>query len=445
MSPLFYWEPTGEAKPVLAESYEFADDRRSLDVTLRAGIEFADGSPVDAEGVVASLEHLLSEDSAWPFKSVAEEAGATFSAVDPTTVRITFTEPVFHPDYYTGDIVRQLLFAFVLSPSGLADPDAAKAQPMSVGPYLVDNLEPEIEVTLVRNPDYWDPESYPFDTVVLKALPDPIAKLNALKSGQVDAAAIATEHIAEAESSGFRIQYGSPASWGLVVRDPVNSTLEPLRDVRVRQAIMLAFDREAIAETIDAGYGRASTQAFVEGQPEYVDGGDERYGYDPERARELLADAGYPDGFDVTIPIWGGTTSIEPIIQQSLGDIGIRVTFETTTDVLPAVFGGENPLTIWIVYSVNTLLVLSQEYTGIGRLFDQNDEIDRLMESINRGDAEESTAASGELGEKLLDEVWFIPIHRPPAAWGTAPGYSVDTSDTLGGPHWFYQFRVAED
>jgi peptide/nickel transport system substrate-binding protein len=448
LSPLFYTASSGEEVPILGQSYEFADDQRSAEITLREGIEYSDGSPVDAASVVATFEHYMAEGSTYVFRSTALDVGAEFIAVDDRTVRISFAKPVFHPEYAYWDILRLLLNAPILSPTGLADPDLAIAEPMSVGPYTIEDYEPGIEATLVRNPDYWDPESFPYDTVVLKAFDDPsqTAGLNALKSGQVDVTRITTEQIAEAEASGFRVQYGSWTYVTLQFRDPDGGKSVPLRDVRVRQAMAYAFDREAIAESIDLGYGEVSSQILIEGNPGYIEGGDDRYPYDPEKARELLADAGYADGFDLVLP--GGGGKYDPVVQQYLGDIGIRVTYQPFADAggaFKAFTSPDWPVTLYEEPNINAIRLLDEEFVGFGRYFDPDETILALLERVKFGDAEDSAAASQELGEKLLEEVWYIPIARPPYAFASTADNAVDTNDFFGGGSWLFEFHPVED
>jgi peptide/nickel transport system substrate-binding protein len=424
---LMYWDSrSGTGEPRLATGYEIADDGLSLVVELRDDVTFVDDVHFDAAALVTYFTAVIDNG----FASVLKDYGSVFEATGDYTVTITTTKPIYAPEF-----LPSVLSVLIQSPAVLDDPELALREPQGSGPYLIEETDPEAERTYVRNPDYFNPERYPYDRIVLKVLVDATAKLNALKSGQVDVAQVEPTTAAEAEGAGLVLHTAPTSTIGLVVKDAAESELAPLRDVRVRQAISYAFDRQAIVDTILNGYGVATSQPFSEGQPEWVEGGDDRYDYDPERARELMAEAGYADGFDVTLPGTSLiTTPYEPIVTQALGDIGIRVTWESLEigDWTVATWGGKYPLFLTIPSGEYLIFFLSVEIEGLGQLIHSTQEVLDLAADIKGSDPERSAAASRELGELMLEEAQVVPIVTTQVIWASDPAVDIDTTKSVG-------------
>lgn len=425
---LLIWDwasDTAEASaPSLATDAAVSEDRLALTINLRDDVDFVDGVHMDADAIVTYFTGLLESELALAGSLSPYEP--TFEATGEYQVVVSTTKPIYDPEF------TRTIFAYtpILSPATVDDQAAAAETPIGSGPYLVDEFDPDVSLRLVRNPDYWNPDAYPFDEVELRVLPDPTARLNALKSGQIDASQITIQQAPEAERSDLTVVGSGAVQDALWVRDPVNSTEPALRDVRVREAMMLAFDRQAIADSVYLGYAEVSSQPSMEGQPHYIDGGDTRFGYDPERARELMAEAGYESGFALTIPSWSGSANLEPIVQQYLGDIGIQVSFETMPDI-PALneanASGRYPL----VMGQNSYLVITYQIVAPGETgwIIATDEVVEMLTTIKEGTAEESARASQSLGELLLDEAWIIPFGKPLRLWSTTKDVALDLSN----------------
>jgi peptide/nickel transport system substrate-binding protein len=434
----FNWD--GSPIPSLAKSYELNEDRTLVTVELRDDVDFVDGEHLTAEGVAAWFDYLLSDESNYSFKETMKAVGLSFEATGEYELEIHADKTLFNPSYYMSTPLRLLFQTPILSPAVVDDPSLATQTPVGSGPYLLEDVVGGTEMTFVRNPDYWNPDRYPYDELVLKDLADPVAQLNALKSGQVDGTPLALNYVSEVEAAGLGYVSASRAASVLLIRDPFNSTLEPLRDERVRQAIAYSFDREAIVDAIGLGHGSASSQVFVEGQPEWVEDGDDRYAYDPEKARELLAEAGYPDGFEIVLPTTGGETLV-PAITQALADIGITLTTTPTENWFADSLGGEYPVTLYEnMAHRNTLRLMDEPFTGIGRFFDPNDDVADLLRTIRTGSDEDSTEASRELGEEFLEGAWYISIFHPEVFYA----FNQDIVDVVDPVPFLYHFRKPE-
>src|SRR5690606_8980309 len=142
------------------------------------------------------------------------------------------------------------------------------------------------------NPDYWNPDVQYYDSLTIDVYTDPTAALNAIFANEADAVRVSTnDNLEQIEASGWSIVGNELDVFGLLLFDRDGAMSEPLGDVRVRQAINYAFDREAMLEALQRGHGSVTTQMFPERSAAYDPALDDRYTYDPQRARELLAEA----------------------------------------------------------------------------------------------------------------------------------------------------------
>jgi peptide/nickel transport system substrate-binding protein len=431
-------QTTNEYEPWLAEEYSVSDDRRTLTLALRENVDFTDGTHMDAEAVKQYIDFILEGENGHsptlglygPEVTATGEYELQIAAVDRPIdtdfLLYLWTMPILSPEV-TGD-----LEALVDSPIG------------GSGPYLLDERVPGVSATLSANPDYWNPDAVEFESLEFVAFEDNVAALNALKSGQIDATAIDSSSAAEAESSGFTLFEGGGRFVTLVILDNEGAIVPALADLRVRQAINLAFDRDAILSTIDYGFGAVSSQAASSIFPWYVEGGDDEYGYDLDAARSLMAEAGYADGFDLTIPTYAGSESAayEPIVQQSLADIGIRVSYETYADgssFYADATAGVMPVLLFKDYYTN----LSQAVRNgpYEPLLDERGY--EILTRFEQGSTEEAAAAIRELGAYILDQAWFAPFSAPTTLWATVPEIEMVVGDVLSLPE-LHDYRVAD-
>jgi peptide/nickel transport system substrate-binding protein len=413
---LIVWDQdTGAFDPCLATDWQIAPDRKSMTMDLRDDVDFVDGTHLDAEGVASFLTAALANPT-YAQGRLSGIHGLTVEAVDEYRLEFTVAKTPI-------DLYFLILVAMTPIPSAAAisDPESLATTAVGSGPYVVEETVPEVSVTLVRNEDYWDLDAFPFERIELKVFVDNVAALNALKTGQVDAAGLDIPLAVEAAASGFVLTSGSKFSRLLYIQDRAGAINPAFADVRVRQAMNLAFDRQAILDNIDLGYGYVSSQVYTKGQPGYLEGRDDEYPYDPERARELLAEAGYPEGFDLTIPTTGYLAPFDPVVQQYLGDIGIRVTFETLEigDYVTRASGGEFPVIMW----AEMFPTINEGFFGADSFWNGSHfttpEVEDLVFEVGSADPEEATAAAQKLAEYMLEEAWLVPFARPATIWAS--------------------------
>jgi peptide/nickel transport system substrate-binding protein len=414
----------GAVGPWLAESWSYNDDRTVLTLNLRDDVDFTDGEHFDADAVKANLDLQLEGPSGPAFGAVDE-----FAVVDEYTIEVRLSEP--------DERVLRILSVPLASPAALDDREALFNTPVGSGPYTLESTVTDTEYVFVRNPDYWNAEAFEFDRIEMTVMEDLTARLNALKSGQIDYAQIDAATAAEAEATGLDTYVITPQWQGLILGDRRGEIVPALADVRVRQAIMMALDREAFNESAWGGLGDPGNQVGTTEQagtgyylPELAD----EYPYDPDRARELLAEAGYPDGFEIP-PVQvlaGWVAPLRTYLTQALGDIGITVTFEENPDAFTAFSAGESPV---FPFSGNFDEYAWLSVDGFGNPWHNTDaETEELLSIINVAEGEEWIEARSRLTEKILDEGWFAIIGHEPVVWAFDPSLKIE--DVYPWPDW---------
>jgi peptide/nickel transport system substrate-binding protein len=271
----------GNLVPQLAADLPVVDagDPTRWTVTLRDDVTFSNGEPFDADAVVASVERVLDPafESTYVGSELATLEGAT--AVDATTVELTTSEPDPIFDY-------KLRFLKIVAPEAAADEEAFAAEPIGTGPYVLDEWNRGTDIRLAANDDYHG-EAPAISDVEIRFIPDEGTRIQALQAGEIDLAADVSPDQAEQVPQLITADQG--AQVGLVRFD---ETTEPYSDVRFRQALNHALDKDALSEQLYNGLFEAATCQVT--PPQAVGSNDdlEPYAYDLDRARELIAEAG---------------------------------------------------------------------------------------------------------------------------------------------------------
>ncbi|MCA1225461.1 ABC transporter substrate-binding protein [Saccharopolyspora sp. 6M] len=269
----------GTAEPALALGLEVAADARSFTLRLRDGVRWHDGSPFSAADVVHSLRYMTSPDRPYPSElgTYFDVAGA--EVLDRLAVRVPTSTPIGDP--------ALLLAAF---PAKIVRAGASFDEAVGTGPFRVAEFEPGRQTRLVRFDDHWDGPA-PVDELVLLSLPDQQAKVNAVAAGQADYAGDIpfVQARAGAPSAELEIRTAGPrqrTGYAFVL----NATKAPFDDPRVREAVRLGVDRQALVDTALLGFGVPGNDLFGAGSAHF----DDRppLPRDVRRARELVREAG---------------------------------------------------------------------------------------------------------------------------------------------------------
>ena len=307
--------------PRLAESWERSEDGLTWTFKLREGVMFHNGREMTAEDVKWSFDRLLDPETGAGNAANVGPPGTTIEVIDDYTVAITNPEPV-------GILPQTLGFNMasgVIAKESLNE-DGIIVEPIGTGPFKIAEVEGTTRLLLEKHEDYWQEDLPYLDAIEITPIPDDTVRETALRSGEVDwVLAIAPQNFQLLEEDPNVVVSTAPQlSYDYM---GMNLTREPFDDVRVRQAIALALDREQIAQAGYFGLAEPIQGPTGPGSPWYFDYAP--YDRDVERAKELLAEAGYPDGFEMELlPTvqYGETVRAAQVIQQQLAEIGITAT-----------------------------------------------------------------------------------------------------------------------
>ncbi|WP_223421491.1 ABC transporter substrate-binding protein [Tateyamaria pelophila] len=325
----------GAIVPGLASSWEISDDGLTYTFTLRSGVTFHDGTTMDAEDVKFSLDRILAEDSANAQKALYS-AISNVEVVDPQTVRLTLSEP-------NGNMLFNLAWgdAVIVAPESI---ESIKQTPIGTGPFKFDLWNQGDRIEMSRYDKYWG-DAPALDKATFKFISDPTAAFAAVMAEDVDVFSgfPAPENLPQFEADPrFQVLVGSTEGETIL---STNNKQEPFDDVRVRQALAHAIDRQAIIDGAMFGYGTPIGTHFAPHNPAYVDLTDGS-AFDPDKARALLAEAGLPDGFETTLHLPPPSYARRggEIIAAQLADVGIKAEIINVewAQWLETVFRGKN-------------------------------------------------------------------------------------------------------
>ncbi len=284
----------GEVEYGLAESLETTDGGTTWTLTLRDGLTFSDGTPLDAAAVQFNWERL--KDPALAPATAAYSNLVSSMTADGQTLNFTLVRPVA-VFWYS---IARLPLNWIASPEALqAGQQAFDQNPIGAGPFTLESWQRQGEMVLVRNDSYWDDPRPYLDRLTLVANPDGIQRLSTVTSGGADGATSSAQDIrVQAEDQGLSVTEDES---GDLISLTLNTRVAPFDDVRARQAFAQAIDLEAVDAAAFAGEADVPTTVFP--SSEDLNGDAELLGYDPEAAQELfdeLADEGKPVEFTLT-------------------------------------------------------------------------------------------------------------------------------------------------
>ncbi len=386
---LIYLDPLGNPQPGLATSWTYNPELTEITLKLRPGVKFHDGTVFSAAAVAKNLEQAKALGYRAGFavyETMSQIAGVETAGDD--TIRLKLKQPNGQMPYLLGSQAGMMI-----SPDSLsADAFGNALKPVGTGPYRVKSFDSNVRTVAVRNDAYWNGSGGRPAGFEHQFVNDGRARLNALRSGQANLALIDPRQIAEAKAAGFEVLINEKNStWDIYL----NVKRDNIGKLKMRQAFMHALDRAAIADGLGFGASKPTAQLFAASSPAYIKELDDLYPYDPDKAKRLLTEAGYPNGVDVTWVLLNTTEykQVAEAIQAMMGEVGIRIKFDivdvsqyvsfrrppTRGDIMMARWGGRpDPLQSF------------QEVTGTGGSVNAGDaaspEIDALIDKARRLD-----------------------------------------------------------
>jgi len=381
--------------------------------TVRDDVVFHDGAEFNAQVAVDNM-HYHANFQGNP-NAATWAAFVDARVVDDTTFDVEFSVPA--PQF---PLEMSMVMGMMISPNALDGRDLTR-DPQGSGPWIWSDADSQAGVTEVYNlnPNYWNPADQGVETVTVTAVPDNNARLNALLTGEADIMSTTRDAQIDAGVEAGNVLISVPNFFAyLLITDRTGEFDSPLGDERVRRAILLSLDRDAYADAMHFGkadslggiYPPAFSQFNV---PEL----DTKYSYDPEEARRLLAEAGYPDGVTIKMPLMPAINPIVEFVVQMLGASGI------TVEIIQINNGELGPGTAtaqWGMTWFRDLLVHPARDLGkfMGesgrfnafRLGDLDDLEDTLVDALNAPSVEAGYELYAEVMEGLIDRGVVLPL-----------------------------------
>lgn len=403
-----------EVQPLLADSWAVSPDMQTFTFKLKSGVKFNDGTAFDSADVKFSFEKYAGEKSTNKRKAVFTNI-ASIETPDAQTVKITLkkSDPTFL--FSLGENT-----AVITAPES-SDGNATK--PVGTGPYRLENWVKGDSVTLVAAETYRNPSAVKIKSVKIRFISDQGALVAAMRAGDIDAVPIGItgENVREFEKDKrFKVTAGSTEGETMVI---INNKRKPFDDVRVRRALTMAIDRDAVIEAAAAGYGKRIGSHFPPHDPAYVDL-TKQYPYDPAKAKALLKEAGV-NNLEVTLrlPPPPYARPIGEVVQAMLSQVGINAKIENVewAQWLDATFKNKNfDLTVISHVEPNDFV----KYADPDYYFQyDNQKAKDLIAKINSTlDKAERTKALQDLQRLLADDAVNVYLYNLPRLGVYKPG-----------------------
>lgn len=422
--------PDNKLRPLLAESWSASPDGKVFTFKIRKGAKFHDGTEVNAEAVKKSIDRVMQDE----LKSPQKANWAKLDKVvvkDSHTLEIYWKEPAIPEQFYLDTFWR----SFIVSPAAIEKYGMDLAQnPVAAGPFKFESYKADDRLVMARFDEYWGGAPY-LDKVVARIIPESNTRRVEMEAGTIDVLiGVEPKDVAAFEKKGIKIVRGPAPSMASLA---MNLNRPPFDDVKVRQAVAHAIDKDALIKKVLFGYATPSvtgTHPISPGAAKDVKGFD----YNPEKAKQLLDEAGWkvgPDGvrvkdgkrLSVTIAARNDETwmLISQVAQEALKNIG----FEATIDAkdwgafLEAMRTGNYDLGYWRLNGNTfepqgyTWNLLSSSYWAVNQLNksekykDLQKKVDDLLNAgAQELDQTKRYAIYAEFQKLIVDNVIFVPL-----------------------------------
>lgn len=308
----------GVAHPALLAGRQFSDGGRTMTLALRKGVRFHNGDPLTAADVVSNFQRARDVKTGGNLYANMSTV-ASVAAMGDSTVVVKFTAPTA----FTDDILGLMP---AIDPTGYA---GLKSKPAGTGPFTLAEWVPNDHYTLERNPHYWDPSRPMLDRALVKVYADDNALLTALQGGLLDIAVAVPPRAYSQLQGQFTVAKGQTAAEFYYLG--LNAKKPPFDKREVRQAMAYAMDRATMATSVLYGLSPAIYTPFPSFSPAYFPEYNERFAYNLNKAKGLLARAGHAGGLEFTVPTPNNFPELAlfaQILQADLAKIGVKLNIQ---------------------------------------------------------------------------------------------------------------------
>jgi len=415
--------PSGINTPSLAESFTQSRDGLTYEFVIRKGVKFHNGEPVTAADVKFSFDRYKGAGA-----KLLKERVREIQIVDPGRVRIHLKEP--WPDFMTFYGTSATGAGWIVPKAYVekVGDDGFKRAPIGAGPYKFVSFNPGVELVLEAWDGYWR-KAPNVKRLVLRSLPEETTRAAALKKGEVDIAYLLTGPVAEdvQRTPGFRLvaPKESQGTFWLDLPDQWDPK-SPWHDVRVRRAASLSIDRKALnqAETLGFSFLTGSLIPRALEFSKFFDPDP----FDPARAKKLLAEAGYPNGFDAgDFYPWPPYFSMGEALVAYLQNIGIRSKVRTMERAAMTTAWREKKLKniiVGITGAGGNAATRLDAYVSKNGIYTSGvlPEIEDLFQrQASETDARRREAMIHQIQQILYDRVMYVPLYELAFIWGVGP------------------------
>jgi peptide/nickel transport system substrate-binding protein len=323
---LVWFDEDGQIVPALAESWEVSEDNTEYTFHLRQDVTFHNGEPFNADAVVFSWER--SKDAGFEYSYQWEEANSV-EKIDEFTVKTTTEQP-------NALFLSIVADNWAMVPPGYFEEvgqDGFNEHPIGTGPFKFVEWVKGDHITMEANPDYWREGVPKIAEVIFRPIPESATRVAAIQTGEVDIvtrlSAEEAQSLLGAESVKV-IKYPVTRIYYIAFNNLTTGLDQPTMDAKVRQAMNYAVDVDAIIDALFDGFAKQAIGYVATSELGYDNA--EPFGYDPDKAKALLAEAGYPDGFEIDMACPAGAyTHFEEVCEATagfLGEVGIQANLE---------------------------------------------------------------------------------------------------------------------
>lgn len=451
-------DPNSDFLPGLAESWEASEDATEYTFHLRKDVKFHDGTPLNAEAVKVSFDHIVNPDT----QSLSAAAGLGpydhTEVVDEFTAKIVFSQP-------NGSFLNTVADSAYSpsSPTALAAKGADFGQsPVGNGPYMFKEWVINDHVTIVKNPDFaWPSGGFAnqggafFDEIVFRIIPDASTRVNALKTGEVDMAENLPPQDVQSFSGDSNFQVFTSDVTGMPYCIMVNVATAPTDDLAVRQALQYAVSQEQIVEALYQGVYEPAHNVFLPATLGYDASLDTMYTYDPEKAKQILDEAGWvmngdvreKDGQQLKLNFVNiadfGFDDISLVMQAQFAEVGIQadITAEAFTAAAATYNSGTHNLADFFYYAVDPYFMRSlwfcdQIPSGFNWMHYCQEDFETLVNSGNAtADPAQRATIYAQAAKMVMEAATVIPVYQQRAVFAGKANISGLTFSLNGMPY----------
>ena len=426
--PLVVLDDKGEFQPGLATKWGYVGSgNTTYELTLRDGLKFSDGTALDAAAAKTYFDYARTQKSGSTVTLLASIA--SIETVDPLTVRFKLNRP---DPTLTFNFAQAFGAGYMASPKAVASPKSLDLATVGTGPYMLDAAASVAgdHYAFVPNPYYWNKERQHWKRVTVRVIANPSSMVQAIKAGQIQAAVGDATTLSAARSAGLKVVAPPQALTGLDLLDRAGVIAKPLSDQRVRQALNFAVDRKAIAKALYGDEDLALSQYALSGQLGYDASLSDKYPHDPTKAKQLLAEAGYPHGFTLQVlssPLFGFDKLTEALNGQ-LKEAGVTLQLVSKPDInsyITGLLGGKIPAAT-MAYGLANMGSLYAGFinpAGPFNPFKSTDpQLDALYKQYDAATPEEGAALEKQINARLVDLAWAVPVVGAPLSYYESSG-----------------------